>query len=519
MTTRQNIQDVLWKACDSFRGKIDSSRYKDYILSMLFVKYLSDVYKYTKEQYIQKYNGDMQRVERAMARERFALDETSTFDYLYNNRKDEEIGQKINVALASIETRNSAKLHNVFRAIDFNSTVDFGEPKQKIAVLRNLLEDFAKLDLSPNQLDSNDILGDAYEYMIANFASDAGKKGGEFYTPAKVSELVAKLVAPKENDRIYDPTCGSGGLLLKAYKQIPSKKTRLYGQEMNMQTWALCRMNMFLHGVDDATIWQGDTLSNPGNIENDKLMKFQCIVANPPFSLDKWDSGFFVDADTTGSSNEKPKMTPELDHYRRFDWGIPPTSKGDYAFVMHMLHSLDDSTGRMGIILPHGVLFRGASEGRIRQTIIERFNLLDAVIGLPANLFYGAGIPACILIFRKDRKNSDKVLFVDASGEGRYEKGKNQNILRDCDIEHILDTYRRYKTDINFVDEDKFSHVATLKEIKDNDFNLNIPRYVDTFEEEPLVDIESVQKNIASIEQELKEVQEQMKKYMEELGL
>lgn len=519
MTTKQNIETVLWKACDSFRGKIDSSRYKDYILSMLFVKYLSDVYAEKRAEYSARYNGDEERIQRAMSRDRFVMDEESTFGFLYNNRKDPEIGQKINTALAAIERNNSAKLHEVFRAIDFNSSVDFGDVKTKNAILENLLKDFNGLDLSPSQLDSTDIIGDAYEYMIANFASDAGKKGGEFYTPSKVSELVARLVQPKENDRIYDPTCGSGGLLLKAYKQVGSNKTHLYGQEMNMQTWALCRMNMFLHNIDDATIWHGDTLANPGNVKDDKLMKFQCIVANPPFSLDKWDSGFLANAGLDSKGKQIEKMSPELDTYRRFDWGIPPTSKGDYAFVTHMIHSLDDATGRMGVILPHGVLFRGASEGRIRRTLIESFNLLDAVIGLPANLFYGAGIPACILIFRKDRGTNNKVLFIDASGEGNYEKGKNQNILRECDVKRIVDTYNAYKTDINFMDEDKYSHVATLDEIKENDYNLNIPRYVDTFEEEELVDIEVVQKNIADIEAELAQVQAQMKKYLEELGL
>ena len=518
MTTRQDIERVLWKACDSFRGKIDSSRYKDYILSMLFVKYLSDVYAETRQRYMEQYDGDERRVQRAMSRERFIMDETSSFSYLYDNRNDTEIGQKINVALAAIESNNSAKLHNVFRAIDFNSTVDFGEPREKNAILKNLLEDFKDLDLRASQLGSADIIGDAYEYMIANFASDAGKKGGEYYTPSMVSELVARLVQPKENDRIYDPTCGSCGLLLKALKQVGSPKTRLYGQEQNMQTWALCRMNMFLHHVDDAVIWQGDTLANPQNIQDDKLMKFQCIVANPPFSLDKWDSGFLSNAGLD-AKDKKEKMTAELDPYRRFDWGIPPASKGDYAFVMHMLHSLDDSTGRMGVILPHGVLFRGASEGRIRRTIVEKFNFLDAVIGLPSNLFYGAGIPACILIFRKDRGTSDKVLFIDASGEGRYEKGKNQNILRECDIAHIVETYRQYKTDRSFTGEDKFSHVATLNEIAENDYNLNIPRYVDTYEEEPLIDLDEVKRNIADIEAELAEVQAQIDKYMNELGL
>ena len=233
MTTRKDIENVLWKACDSFRGKIDSSRYKDYILSMLFVKYLSDVTKEKRAEYIKQYGGDIARVTRAMSRDRFTVKKESSFDYLYDNRNDNSIGQKINVALHDIEESNAPKLTNVFRAIDFNSQVDFGEPNQKKAILKNLLEDFKSLDLSPSNLDSNDIIGDAYEYMIANFASDAGKKGGEFYTPSKVSELVAKIVSPKENDRIYDPTCGSGSLLLKTFSQAGTRKIHIYGQEQN----------------------------------------------------------------------------------------------------------------------------------------------------------------------------------------------------------------------------------------------------------------------------------------------
>ena len=511
MTTRNDIERVLWNACDSFRGKIDSSRYKDYILSMLFVKYLSDVSKEKQEQYRKQYSGDEERVKRAMSRERFTLDSESTFDYLYEKRNDTEIGQKINVALSHIEEHNSGKLRNVFRAIDFNSQVDFGDVKEKNATLRNLLEDFYSLDLRPSQLDTTDIIGDAYEYMIANFASDAGKKGGEFFTPSQVSELIARLVSPQENERIYDPTCGSGGLLLKAYKKVPSGKVAIYGQELNAQTWALCTMNMFLHGVDDARIWQGDTLSNPQSIENDHLMTFQCVVANPPFSLDKWDSGFLSNAELDAKGKKPEKMTASLDPWKRFDWGVPPSSKGDYAFVLHMLHSLDAQSGRMAVVLPHGVLFRGASEGKIRRQIVE-FNLLDAVIGLPANLFYGTGIPACILIFKKNRTRRD-VLFIDASGDGNFEKGKKQNILRDSDIQKIVAAYQARK------DADKYCHVADFDEIKGNDFNLNIPRYVDTFEEEELVDIDEIKRNIAQIDAELATVQAQMEKYMKELGL
>ena len=511
MTTRNDIERVLWKACDSFRGKIDSSRYKDYILSMLFVKYLSDVSKEKRAKYMEQYNGDERRVERAMSREQFTLDSESTFDYLYENRNSNDIGQKINIALSHIENSNSAKLTNVFRAIDFNSQVDFGDVKAKNATLRNLLEDFHDLDLCPGQLGSADIIGDAYEYMIANFASDAGKKGGEFFTPSQVSELIASLVKPQENDRIYDPTCGSGGLLLKTYKKVPSSKVALYGQEANNQTWALCTMNMFLHDVDDARIWQGDTLSNPQNVENDQLMKFQVVVANPPFSLDKWDSGFLSNAGLDAKGKKQEKMTAAMDSWKRFDWGVPPSSKGDYAFVLHMLSSLDAENGRMAVVLPHGVLFRGASEGKIRRQLVE-MNLLDAVIGLPANLFYGTGIPACILVFKKNRPRRD-VLFIDASGEGNYEKDKNQNVLRNSDIARIVSTYEARET------VDKYSYVASYDEIKDNDFNLNIPRYVDTFEEEELVDIDEVKQNIANIEAELAQVQAQMAKYLEELGL
>lgn len=508
-TTKNDVERVLWKACDSFRGKIDSSRYKDYILSMLFVKYLSDVCTETKEKYMLQYAGDGKRVERAMNREPFVLDDNSTFEYLYANRNDSEIGQKINIALNNIEEHNSGKLRNVFRAIDFNSQVDFGEKKEKNATLKNVLEDFHTLDLRPSMLESNDIIGDAYEYMIANFASDAGKKGGEFFTPSQVSKLVATLVEPKENDRIYDPTCGSGGLLLKAYAQANTKKVAIYGQEKNMQTWALCSMNMFLHGIDDAKIWQGDTLANPQNLEDDKLMKFQCVVANPPFSLDKWDSGFLPEVT---DDKKKPKMSAELDIYHRFDLGVPPTSKGDYAFVLHMISSLDAEIGRMAVVLPHGVLFRGASEGRIRKELIETFNLLDAVIGLPANLFYGTSIPACVLVFKKNRMRKE-VLFIDASGDGNFEKGKNQNILRDSDIKKIIDTYKNYES------VEKYAYKATRDEIKENEYNLNIPRYVNTFEEEELVDIDEVRQNIANIEAELKVVQAQMDAYLKELGL
>jgi len=504
--TKDQINSVLWQAADTFRGKVDSSTYKDYILTMLFIKYLSDAYKEHLEEYTKRYDGDEQRIQRALSRERFVLDEQSTFDYLYSKRNDAEIGEIINKALERLENENTGKLRGVFRNIDFNSEAVLGKAKERNAMLRSLLEDFNKLTLKPSVVGSEDVIGDAYQYMIERFASDAGKKGGEFYTPSMASELLARLVKPQENDRVYDPTCGSGSLLIRVANQVPNKKVAIYGQERNGATHSLALMNMYLHGIDDARLEWGDTLANPLHLEDGKLMKFQAIVANPPFSLDKWAMGFAGE----GTNDSKFKMEASLDPHRRFEWGVPPSSKGDYAFVQHMLYSLAEN-GRMATILPHGVLFRGASEGKIRQQIIE-MNLLDAVIGLPEGLFYGTGIPACILVFKKNRTRKD-VLFIDASGEGNYEKGKNQNQLREQDIAKIVDTYEKRET------IDKYSYVATLDEIKENDYNLNIPRYVDTFEEEEPVDMHAVKENIANIKQELQEVEAEMEKYLKELGL
>jgi type I restriction enzyme M protein len=502
--TQKEVNETLWRACDTFRGKIDSAIYKDYILVMLFVKYISDIYKEHYNELLEKYDGDKEMAERQIRLDRFHLNDSATFDNLYENRNASNVGEIINKALANIEEENKTKLRGVFKNIDFNSEAILGNTKERNSMLKDLLDDFNQLDLTPSRLIGEDVIGNAYEYLISNFASDAGKKGGEFFTPSEVSELLSRLVQPEQNDRIYDPTCGSGSLLIKAYNKVPSKKVQIYGQERNGQTQSLARMNMFLHGIDDAKIAWGDTLANPLHLENDKLMKFQVVVANPPFSLDKWASGF------SGESNGKFTMEASLDPYHRFEWGVPPKSKGDYAFVLHMLNSLSEG-GRMGVVLPHGVLFRGAAEGRIRKQIIK-MNLLDAVIGLPANLFFGTSIPATILVFKQNRKRKD-VLFIDASQDDMYEKGKNQNKLREEDIKKIVETYEKYQT------IDKYSYVATKDEIKENDYNLNIPRYVDTFEEEELVDLDEVKENIASIKEELEEVEKQMQKYLDELGL
>lgn len=518
--TQKDINDAVWKACDTFRGSIDPSIYKDYVLTMLFIKYLSDVHDDKFEKYLEKYGGDRERAKRGMQLERFVVPETSHFRYLFDNRNEANIGELIDIALEDLVEANREKLYSedgagIFQNINFNSSV-LGDQKDKNTRLKNLLLDFNKdtLDLRPSHLAGNDIIGGAYMYLIENFASDAGKKAGEFFTPKEVSTLIAKLTKSKPGSRICDPTCGSGSLLIKAGEEVGSHNYSLYGQEANGSTWALAVMNMFLHGIDSATIRWGDTIRNPKLKEGDALMKFDTVVANPPFSLDKWGK-----VDDKEENKATDSFDPETDKYNRFWRGVPPKSKGDWAFISHMIETAYEGHGKVGVVVPHGVLFRGSSEGKIRQKTIEH-NILEAVIGLPPNLFFGTGISAAILIFNKGKGENRDVLFVDAS-KG-CESAKNQNRLRDMDIQHILDTYRKFNAGelpAGLVEE-KFSYVATFEEIqKENEFNLNIPRYVDTFEEEAEVDIVAVQTEIHHLELELNTVQEELDKYLKELGV
>ena len=499
--TQNDINRIVWKACDTFRGVIDPSQYKDYVLTMLFVKYVSDVWKDKKAFYAQKYEGDVVRIERALRNERFQVPDKCIFDYLFENRNEANLGELINIALEGMEDANRSKLERVFRNIDFNSEANLGQTKDRNRRLKNLLTDFSELDLQPSHLAGNDIIGDAYEFLISQFAGDAGKKAGEFYTPSEVSTLLAKLINPQPGNRICDPTSGSGSLLIKVAHEVGNNNYSLYGQENNGSTWALCRMNMFLHEQDNATIEWGDTLNNPLLLEGDHLMKFHIVVANPPFSLDKW-----------GAEHAA------ADQYQRFHRGVPPKSKGDYAFITHMIETTYEDIGRVGVIVPHGVLFRGSSEGLIRKRLIEE-NLLEAVIGLPSNLFFGTGIPAAILIFNRGKGANKNVLFID--GSQQYENGKNQNKLRPADIDRIVSTYRDFSSGKQApgIVEEKYSYVATFDELAENDFNLNIPRYVDTFEEELEIDIAMVQSKIDEMEIKLKKVQEEMKKYLNELGV
>ena len=504
----QDINRTVWSACDTFRGVIDPSQYKDYILTMLFIKYISDVNKEKREQYAQQYDGNEARIERAMQAERFIIPPTSTFDYLYSQRNETKIGSLIDIALADLEEANRKKLTSesgsgVFRNISFNSS-NLGSEKDKNQRLKQLLTDFSVLELMPSHLANKDAIGDAYEFLIANFASDAGKKAGEFFTPSEVSLMLAMLTKGEEGSKIYDPTCGSGSLLIKAAQQVGSRNVALYGQENNGSTWALAVMNMFLHGFDNASIRWGDTIRNPLHLSSStSLEKYDVVVANPPFSLKKWG-----------------KEEADSDTFNRFWRGVPPAGRGDWAFVSHMIEVAKEETGKVGVVVPHGVLFRGSSEGKIRQQVIKE-NILEAVIGLPSGLFFGTGIPAAILVFNKGRtiqtNQTTDILFIDASEH--YQSGTNQNQLRQQDIEKVVQTYR------NFADgkytagvvEDKYSYVATFDEVKENDYNLNIPRYVDTFEEEEPVDMSAVRQRIGTIEKDLEEVQREMQQYLNKL--
>ena len=492
--TQDEINNIVWRACDTFRGAVDPSEYKNYILTMLFIKYLSDLWRDKRDEFEKSYHGDVQRIERALSRERFIVPKESDFDFLFSKRDAANIGELINISLEKIEDANKAKLENVFRNIDFNSDANLGQTKERNRRLKNMLEDFndPKLDLRPSKIGKRDIIGDVYEYLIGRFAAGAGKKAGEFYTPPEVSILLAKLLNPKAGDRICDPACGSGSLLIRVAKEVPNHNFFIAGQESNGSTWSLCRMNMFLHELDNARIEWCDTITNPKLIESDSLMKFNVVVANPPFSLDKWGSDYAV-----------------TDRFHRFWRGIPPKSKGDYAFISHMIEIALESEGKVGVIVSNGVLFRAGSEGIIRRKLIEE-NILEAVIGLPPNLFFGTTISAAILLFNKGKKTKD-VLFIDSSRE--YQSDKNQNYLRHENIEKIVKTFKEFKT------VDKYSYCATLKEIQENEFNLNIPRYVDTFEEEDEIDINAVQREISKLEAELDATRKEMNSYIEELTL
>ncbi len=496
--TQEDLNKTLWAAADSSRSMVDAGVYKDYALTMLFLKYISDLNKKRHAEYKERFGSDEKRIEEKMKLDRFYLPPKSSFDHIYSKIEEDNIGEEINKALHRIEDANKEKLDGVF-SVDFNSESVLGRLEQRNKMLRHLIQDFAKIDLSDV---GDDIIGNSYMYMVERFGADAGKKAGEFFTTRSVAQLVAMLAEPKEGDRISDPACGSGGLLLLAGEEVEKKGSKnyaLYGQESTGSTYQLARMNMFLHGKDSARLEWGDTLNNPLLVENDSLMHFDVVVANPPFSLKKW-----------GAEHA------EADKYKRFWRGVPPKDKGDFAFITHMIETAKPKVGRVAVIVPHGVLFRSGAEGRIREHLIKE-NIIDTVIGLPAGLFQTTGIPVAVLVIDRSREkggaNEKKkdVLFIEASKE--FKQGKAQNTLTEENIAKIFDTYRKRK------DIEKFSRKVDFDEIEENDFNLNITRYVDTFEEEAPVDIKANLKELAALDPELQKLEKQMFEYLKELGV
>lgn len=504
---QRQLHSKLWSIANDLRGNMEANEFKNYILGLIFYRYLSekvesrvnDLLSEDDIDYLTAWQDEEYKEglkEELLEQIGYFIEPTYLFSNLVNSIEngnfDIEMLQKAinSITESTIGMDSQEDFDNLFDDMDLSSTKLGKDVKSRSKLIAKVISNISSIEFSHEDTEI-DVLGDAYEYLISQFASNAGKKAGEFYTPQQVSKILAKIVTIEKTDlkNVYDPTCGSGSLLLRVAKE--AKVRKFYGQEFTSTTYNLARMNMLLHDVNynNFDIKNNDTLENPEHID----MKFEAIVANPPYSA-KW------------SADDK-----FLDDDRFSPYGkLAPKSKADFAFIQHMIYHLDDN-GTMAVVLPHGVLFRGASEGVIRKYLIEEKNVLDAVIGLPANIFYGTSIPTVILVFKKNRKNKDDILFIDASNE--FEKGKNQNNLTDDNVEKIVKTYKERST------IDKYLYVATLDEIKENDYNLNIPRYVDTFEEEEEIDLDLVSQKIKSIDKEIAEIDEKLSVYLKELGL
>ncbi len=506
------LEQQLWNIANTLRGKMNADEFRDYILGFIFYKYLAEKMEIYANSILEEDQIQFRDIkedtpkgleyieairEEALETLGYFLKPSELFSEITkrgdNNFILEDL-QKIltNIQLSTMGTQSEEDFEDLFSDMDLNSNNLGRTADARNTLIVKVLKHLDEIDFKLNDTEL-DVLGDAYEYLIGQFASGAGKKAGEFYTPQEVSKILAKIVTTGKNrlKSVYDPTCGSGSLLLRVAREVKDVNN-FYGQEMNRTTYNLARMNMILHGVHyrQFDIKQEDTLEHPQHLND---MPFEAIVANPPFSA-KW------------SANPLFLNDDRFSQYGK----LAPSSKADFAFVQHMIYHLAEN-GTMAIVLPHGVLFRGAAELHIRKYLIEQKNYLDAVIGLPANIFYGTSIPTCILVFKKCKEDPDHILFIDASKE--FEKVKNQNMLREEHIDKIVETYRNRTT------IEKYSYLATLKEVEENDYNLNIPRYVDTFEAEEEIDIQAVMQEIKSLEAKRAELDKEIDVYFNELGL
>ncbi|WP_417803368.1 type I restriction-modification system subunit M [Thalassospira lucentensis] len=489
--TLQELESHLWGTANILRGSIDSGDFKHYIFGLLFYRRLCDVWEEEYERKLNQY-GD-EELAADPDEHRFHIPEGNFWKDIRKHTTN--IGEHLNAAFHAIEDANH-RLRGVFQDVDFNNKQRFPD-----ATLERLLQHFEKHRFRNADVEA-DVLGNAYEYLIAQFADDAGKKGGEFYTPKMVVRLIVECLKPDEGMSVYDPTCGSGGMLLECFHHLERlgknpRSLSLYGQEKNLNTWAICSMNLFLHDIDDAFVERGDTLLDPKHLVGDgtkAIRTFDRVLANPPFSLKNWGH----DVWSTG------------DKFGRDTYGCPPQSYGDLAFVQHMLASLKED-GMLGVVLPHGILFRGGAEAKIRKGLLED-DLIDAVIGLGPNLFYGAGIPACILIIRRNKPAERKGKVLVINGTQEIVEGKAQNHLSDANVKRFTDAFAAFKV------EDRFARVVGLDEIRNNDHNLNISRYVSTDEDEDEIDVAAEVVKLNALRQQRDEAEAKMMGFLKELG-